>query len=74
VILNIANDLTRPIKEVGKPDRFSIIDIDVISLFDKPIYDEDQVINIIDKSHFKQKTVFFSLLTDRFLNELNPEF
>lgn len=74
VILNVANDLTRPVKEVDKPDRFSIIDIDVISLFEEPIYDRDQVISIIDKSHFKQKTIFFSLLTEKFLNELNPEF
>lgn len=74
VILNIANDLTRPIKEAGKPDRFSIIDIDVISLFDNPINDYEQVINIIDKSHFKQKSIFFSLLTEEFLKSLNPEY
>jgi uncharacterized protein (TIGR04255 family) len=74
VILNIANDITRPIKEMGKPDKFSIIDIDVLSFFDTPVNDREILLNIIDKSHFKQKTIFFSLLTEGFLNSLNPEY
>lgn len=74
VILNIANDITRPIKEIGKPDKFSIIDIDVLSFFDTPVNDYEFVLNIIDKSHFKQKTIFFSLLKEEFLNSLHPEY
>lgn len=74
IILNIANELTRTIKEPGKPDKFSIIDIDVISLFDEPVGEKNVVMSIIDKSHFKQKTIFFSLLSEIFLKDLNPEY
>jgi len=74
VILNIANDLKRTIKEPDKPERFSIIDIDVISFFDEPVNDRNLIMSVIDKSHFKQKTIFFSLLSETFLKELNPEY
>ena len=74
VILNLSNDLLKPNIGIGKPSRFSLIDIDVISFFSVPISNQEQVIDLIDKSHFKQKTIFFSLLTEDFLNSLNPEY
>lgn len=74
VILNLSNDMLKKGPEIEKQSRFSLIDVDVISIFKEPESSLEQIVNIIDKSHFKQKTIFFSLLTDSFLNSLNPEY
>ena len=73
VILNIA--LNHPINNPQNPSTqvVSIIDVDVIKEHIS-ITDLSEFLDIINSCHDKQKEIFFSLLTDEFLNELNPEY
>lgn len=73
VILNIA--LNHPINNPQNPSTqvVSIIDVDVIKEHIS-ITDLSKFLDIINSCHDKQKEIFFSLLTDEFLNELNPEY
>lgn len=67
VILTILNHINN--KEI----KTSVIDIDVI----KQVNSSPKVCNLnecIESSHFTQKEIFFNLLSDEFLNTLNPEY
>ncbi|SFN24889.1 TIGR04255 family protein [Salegentibacter flavus] len=63
--VNITKEKQAPITSI------SLIDIDVIKQ-NFEIKDIGQLMKTIDDCHFKQKSVFFSLLNQDFLNELNP--
>lgn len=51
----------------------SIIDVDVIRS-GMNIRSMEDFKRILNESHHKEKQIFFSLLTDKFLNTLNPEY
>lgn len=71
VILNLLNNYLR--KDGEKEKKFSIVDIDVIRIFNSS-RNIDDIVGLVDKAHSKQKATFFSLLSDKFLNSLNPEY
>jgi len=53
----------------------SIVDIDIIQIFgESGVNDFAEVVKQIDHGHTKQKTTFFTLLKQEFLESLNPEY
>lgn len=76
ISLNIASRILTPglINEKKQSiDFISLIDVDVIKK-NFNLSNIDEIIDVINKCHEKQKFTFFSLLKDEFLNELNPEY
>lgn len=71
IILNLLNNFERV--ENNTQRKFSTMDIDVIKFYES-LSNIDEVIDSVDKAHFKQKSTFFSLLSDEFLKTLNPEY
>ncbi len=71
IILNLLNNFERT--ENNVQTRLSTVDIDVIKFYDS-LADVQGIVDSIDKAHFKQKSTFFSLLSDEFLKTLNPEY
>lgn len=69
IILTLINDVAN----AENSERQSIIDIDVIQVFDG-LTESDAVMSAIDDGHAKQKTTFFGLLKDEFLETLNPTY
>lgn len=73
VVLTLHNKIS-PTKDKEKGDsETSIIDVDVIQIFDG-LSDLNKIIESINNGHQKQKTTFFSLLRPEFLETLNPEY
>lgn len=72
IILNLLNNFERI--DNGVKHKFSMVDIDVIKFYKSASTTAREVIESIDKAHFKQKSTFFSLLSDDFLKSLNPEY
>lgn len=66
-IVTLINGVPKPQSDA----KVSIIDIDIIKL-DNEIISLNNLLNIIERAHFKQKTTFFSLLKSDFLDSLNP--
>jgi uncharacterized protein (TIGR04255 family) len=71
IILNILNNFPRTEKNVQQ--KFSTVDIDVIKFYASS-NDINDINDGVDKAHFKQKSIFFSLLSDEYLRTLNPEY
>ena len=71
IILNLLNNFQRSENNIQR--NFSTMDIDVIKFYESPT-DVGEIIDSVDKAHFKQKSTFFSLLSDEFLKTLNPEY
>jgi uncharacterized protein (TIGR04255 family) len=71
IILNLLNNFQRSENDIQR--NFSTIDIDVIKFYES-VTDVREIIGDVDKAHFKQKSTFFSLLSDEFLKSLNPEY
>jgi uncharacterized protein (TIGR04255 family) len=71
IILNVLNNFHRLEKTVQR--KFSTVDIDVIKFYTSS-KDFSDISDGIDKAHFKQKSIFFSLLSDEYLRTLNPEY
>lgn len=77
VILNLSNQIpvARQLTLNKLPEIVptSIIDIDVIL---EAIEEHDvlKLLNIVDSAHMIEKEVFFTLLTEKFLKTLNPEY
>ena len=63
-ILNLSDSITKD------SQTYSLFDVDVIRNLDS----DDDLINQIDICHTEQKRVFFSCITEEFLNSLNPEY
>ncbi|WP_276372967.1 TIGR04255 family protein [Chryseolinea sp. H1M3-3] len=72
IILNLLNNFQRFENNVQR--KFSMVDIDVIKFYKSPSTNVRDVTDSIDKAHFKQKSTFFSLLSEEFLKTLNPEY
>ena len=51
----------------------STIDIDTFYTGQIPV-DKEKIKEIIETAHIKEKEIFFNLITDDFLQELNPEY
>jgi uncharacterized protein (TIGR04255 family) len=71
VILTLLNRFVTKSIETDKNKIFSIIDIDVIRLFDS-LKSSFEAISIIEENHKIQKETFFKLLKSDFLKSLNP--
>lgn len=71
IVLNIVSKLPLPLNNTK--DFVSLIDVDVIKQGFQ-IVDVVELLTLIDLCHKKQKEVFFSLLTEDFLSELNPQY
>ena len=71
VIMTLINKIKNT--ENNKEINTSIIDIDVIQLFDN-LKEAKTAINAIEEGHQKQKHTFFTLLKPAFLETLNPEY
>ena len=71
IILNLLNNFQRLDNNVQR--NFSTMDIDVITIYES-ISNVNEIIDNVDKAHFKQKSTFFSLLSEEFLKTLNPEY
>jgi len=71
IILNLLNNFERADNNTQR--KFSTMDIDVIRIFESSSK-IGEIIDSIDKAHFKQKSTFFSLLSEEFLKTLNPEY
>lgn len=71
IIINLLNNFQRV--ENNIPRMFSTMDIDVIKFYESSS-DVGKIIDGVDKAHFRQKSTFFSLLSDEFLESLNPEY
>lgn len=72
-VLQIANSAQFQQGE-NPPSQGSIIDIDTFSneLSDRSFFDEAE--QLLNSAHNHEKSLFFSLLTDEFLESLNPEY
>lgn len=66
--------LVNRIEKKNSLNTIGIIDIDVIQVFESDLSDFQVLLRSIEKGHEKQKAIFFSLITDVFLNSLNPEY
>ncbi|HEY4288115.1 MAG TPA: TIGR04255 family protein [Puia sp.] len=77
VILNLSNQIPvarqQALNKLPEVVSTSIIDIDVIQETVNEL-DIDRVMGIADKMHLIEKEVFFTLLTESFLQTLNPEY
>jgi uncharacterized protein (TIGR04255 family) len=71
IILSLLNNIAAKNVNTDEDIAVSVIDIDVIQLFNQ-IGSLDEILNAISKGHEKQKNTFFSLLTKDFLSTLNP--
>lgn len=72
-IVQIANQVT-VINNVEQTElKGSTIDIDTFYEGQVPV-DKDNIKEIIEAAHIKEKEIFFGLVTEAFLQELNPEY
>lgn len=71
IILNLLNNFERA--ENNTIRKFSMVDIDVIKFY-QSLSNVSELLESVDKAHFKQKSTFFSLLNEEFLKSLNPEY
>ncbi len=70
--LQISNKVI--LNQGGKNQEGSIIDIDVVAI-DIPQEDiKNKIIELVEKGHYEEKKLFFSLLEKSFLATLNPEY
>jgi len=60
--------------ENNSSDVFSVVDIDIIKAINATNETFAGVLDIIQRAHYEQKQMFFSLLKKEFINSLNPEF
>lgn len=61
------------IKNENQMKKGSVIDIDTV--FEKRNIDMDEILNkLLDEGHLKEKEVFFNLLQEKFLKNLNPKY
>jgi uncharacterized protein (TIGR04255 family) len=76
VVLNLHDKLPIVRQQTGKHPEVtpsSVIDIDVIA--DRLSLESlDDLLNVIDDTHLKEKEVYFGMLKDEFLKTLNPEY
>jgi uncharacterized protein (TIGR04255 family) len=75
IILNLNNNILslkqrRDIDTTVTP--ISIIDIDVFQAI--PVSDQSDIFSYIEKTHLREKELFFNLLQEDFLNSLKPEY
>lgn len=73
VLLTLTNKQQVP-ENISKADYISIVDVDVVNVFNQLINDYEQVIRLIDEAHSIEKEVFFMLLKQDFLQTLNPKY
>lgn len=73
VLLTLTNKQQVP-ENISKADYISIVDVDVVKIFNQLINDYEQVIRLIDEAHSIEKEVFFTLLKQDFLQTLNPKY
>jgi uncharacterized protein (TIGR04255 family) len=73
VLLTLTNKQQVP-ENISKADYISIVDVDVVKVFNQLINDYEQVIRLIDEAHSIEKEVFFTLLKQGFLQTLNPKY
>jgi len=72
-ILQVANSAGVTVN--GKPTRASVVDIDcVVSIEEDGESFSESYWEIVTNAHDKEKTLFFSLLTDDFVSTLQPEY
>ena len=70
IILNLINKMSSD-DYGGKPT--SVIDVDVIQIVEQ-VNAAEEVLNLVQNGHQRQKEAFFSLLQPEFLKTLNPEY
>lgn len=73
VLLTLTNKQQVP-ENISKADYISIVDVDVVKMFNQLINDYEQVVRLIDEAHSIEKEVFFTLLKQDFLQTLNPKY
>ncbi|MGP8215404.1 MAG: TIGR04255 family protein [Bacteroidia bacterium] len=73
IITSIADNFVRPSMETQTVETFSLIEVD--SQYLGPQTNNiDQLFSIIDQTHTKEKETFFSIVTDKFIEQLNPKY
>lgn len=70
-ILNIGNEMT--LNNMGKISRGSIVDVDTFMNSGLDSFDQN-FDNIICKIHKEEKSQFFSILSNEFINKLDPQY
>ncbi len=72
-VFNINLKVENDVKLKDQPDSVSLLDIDVY-LFNEEGIEFDQIFNLVDEAHNKEKEVFVYLLKEEFIATLNPEY
>ncbi|MCH7658780.1 MAG: TIGR04255 family protein [Bacteroidetes bacterium] len=72
-VFNINLKVENDVKRKDQPDSVSLLDIDVYLFKEKGI-EFDQIFDLVDKAHNKEKEVFVNLLKEEFITTLNPEY
>jgi uncharacterized protein (TIGR04255 family) len=72
-VFNINLKVENDVKLKDQPDSVSLLDIDVY-LFNEKGIKFDQIFNLVDEAHNKEKEVFVYLLKKEFIATLNPEY
>lgn len=70
----VSNELSRKNDE-GEEQTVSLMDIDIYHM-DKEALNQsfESLVNLVEGAHTKQKDLFFNLITQEFLDTLNPEY
>lgn len=72
--INLLLQIFDKAKAVKNEQPISGVYIDIDAYFDEKIAPNETVLNTIDRLHFEQKKLFFSLLKEEYIETLNPKY